>query len=140
MTALAADRPLSERHYGDRNFPVLGNVVIWGNALVVIDAATGLAKSGATAVAADKCVGAARFRADARGLGNSAVSVEVKSDTVRNYWNSAGGDLITLADVGKDCFIVDDQTVALTSNSNARCRAGKIHNVTEAGVWVRFDT
>lgn len=139
MTALQGDRRLSERHYGDRNFPVKGGEIIWENGIVVLDGTTGLAKSGANAVAADRTVGAARIRADARGQVNSAVSVEVKSDTVRNYWNSGGADAVTLADVGKDCFVVDDQTVALTSNTGARCRAGKIHNVTEAGVWVRFD-
>ncbi len=140
MTALLGDRRLSERHYGDRNFPVAANVVIWENGLVVVDGATGLAKSGSTAVAADKCVGAARIRADNRGGAASAISVEAKCDTVRNYWNSGGADAIAMVNIGADCFIVDDQTVALTNGGGTRCRAGKVWNVTEAGVWVRFDT
>ena len=47
---------------------------------------------------------------------------------------------ITLADIGKACYAVDDQTVALTDGGGgARARAGIIHQVTELGVWVRFD-
>lgn len=51
--------------------------------------------------------------------------------------NSAGGDAITLADVGDDCFAVDDQRVAKTSATNVRPRAGTIVDVESAGVWVR---
>lgn len=130
-----------ERGYGDRNFPVAASAVIWDNGMVQLGASDGLARLGGAAgtSANDVCVGCAHGRADNATGGNSAISVEVKSDTVRPMFNSAGGDLITVADIGKDCYVVDGQTVALTSNSNARGRAGRIHDVTEHGVWVRFD-
>jgi hypothetical protein len=77
-------------------------------------------------------------RYDNRGGSANAISAEVESDSVRCMFNSAGGDTITLMDIGKACFAVDDQTVALTDGTGARAQAGIIHNVTEAGVWVRF--
>ena len=36
------------------------------------------------------------------------------------FANSASGDLITAAEVGSDCYIVDDQTVAKTNGSSTR--------------------
>lgn len=50
--------------------------------------------------------------------------------------NSASTDLITQADVGKDCYIVDDQTVAKTDATASRSKAGRIVAVDADGVWV----
>ena len=55
------------------------------------------------------------------------------------FANSAAGDLITIADIGKPCFIVDDQTVAKTDATATRSRAGIVDAVENAGVWVRCD-
>ena len=52
--------------------------------------------------------------------------------------NSSSADAITLADIGSDCFIVDDQTVAKTSATNTRSVAGKVFDVDADGVWVDF--
>ena len=43
-----------------------------------------------------------------------------------------------LADIGADCYIVDDQTVAKTSGTNTRSVAGKVFDVDADGVWVDF--
>ena len=48
------------------------------------------------------------------------------------------GDLIAQADVGADCYIVDDQTVAKTNGTNTRSVAGKIIAVDADGVWVKI--
>lgn len=136
MTALAADRPLIKRHYGDRNFPVAGSVCLWENAMVALTTGGLLRPAGLAAT--DIVVGVSKRRYDNRaGLAN-AISAEVESDSVRAMFNSAGGDAITLMDIGKACYAVDDQTVALTDATGTRAKAGIIHNVTEAGVWVRF--
>lgn len=50
--------------------------------------------------------------------------------------NSADADAIAADDIGKDCYFVDDETVALTSGSNTRSLAGKVYDVDAAGVWV----
>ena len=47
-------------------------------------------------------------------------------------------DAIVRADVGADCYIVDDQTVAKTNGSNTRSVAGKIIAVDADGVWVKI--
>lgn len=139
MAALTADRKYTERDPVDRNFPVKGGVVCWANALVAIEAATGLLKpaGGAGGLATDAVVGWARFRADNRNGANSAISAEVTKVAARPMQNSGGGDAITLADVGKVCYAVDDQTVALTDGGGARAPAGLINNVTELGVWLQ---
>ena len=58
--------------------------------------------------------------------------------TVACFANSAAADAITLADIGADCYIVDDQTVAKTSATNTRSVAGKVFDVDAEGVWVDF--
>jgi len=58
--------------------------------------------------------------------------------------NSAGADEITAADIGKACFIVDNQTVAKTNGAvgegaPARSVAGIVDAVDDVGVWVLID-
>jgi hypothetical protein len=43
-----------------------------------------------------------------------------------------------LADVGKQCYLVDDQTVAKTDGTNTRSPAGFVRDVDADGVWVEF--
>ena len=50
--------------------------------------------------------------------------------------NSAGVDAITVADIGKYCFVIDDETVAKTSASGTRPRAGVVKVVDSAGVMI----
>lgn len=52
------------------------------------------------------------------------------------FKNSAGADQIGLADVGSDCFIADDETVAKTNATNTRPKAGRVEEVGNDGVWV----
>ena len=54
------------------------------------------------------------------------------------FANSVAADEITRADIGNDCYIVDDQTVAKTDGSGTRSIAGKIHDVDSVGVWIDF--
>lgn len=55
-----------------------------------------------------------------------------------SFNNSAAADAITRADIGNDCFGVDDQTVAKTDGSGTRSKAGKVFDVDAQGVWVKF--
>jgi len=137
VAQLTGDRPLQKRHYGDRNFPVAANVCLYENAMVALTVPGGLLRPAGLA-ATDVVVGVAKRRYDNRNGAANAISAEVESDSVRSMYNSGGADTITLADIGKPCFAVDDQTVALTDGTGARGQAGIIHQVTEAGVWVRF--
>lgn len=52
---------------------------------------------------------------------------------VFSFNNSSAGDAIAQADIGADCYWVDDQTVAKTNGTNTRSRAGKIHDLNSDG-------
>ncbi|NUL36332.1 hypothetical protein [Kosakonia sacchari] len=45
-------------------------------------------------------------------------------------------DPVTQAQAGRDCYVVDSQTVAKTSDTNARPVAGKVLGLEGDGVWV----
>lgn len=68
--------------------------------------------------------------------GHAASSLQVVVQTgVFKWTNGTSADAITQADVGQDCFAVDDQTVGRVM-STGRPRAGKIVQVDTDGVWV----
>lgn len=69
--------------------------------------------------------------------GKDGEDVNVRRGTFR-FANSSGADEITLADVGKDCFAADNQTVAKTDGGGARPKAGRIFDVDGGGVWVEL--
>lgn len=52
--------------------------------------------------------------------------------------NSSSTDAITIADVGRPCYLVDDQTVARTSSRGARPFAGIVAQVETDGVYVEI--
>jgi hypothetical protein len=65
-------------------------------------------------------------------LTTSGQNVHITLDrevVARWYANSASADLITTADLMKDVYIVDDQTVAKTSNSSTRSVAGRVWKI-----------
>ncbi len=64
---------------------------------------------------------------------------DVRNDGVFCFDSAGGADAITFDDIGATCYVVDDQTVALTNGTGTRSVAGKIHDVDAAGVWVVFE-
>lgn len=132
MAALTADRDTKERN-GDRlSLPVAASVTIYAGALLARDG-NGRATPGAVATTL-RGVGRAAERVT-NGAIAGAVSVEIEKGIFR-FGNSTAGDAITTADIGSDCYIVDDQTVAKTHGTNTRSVAGKIFDVDAQGVWV----
>lgn len=133
MVALSAERN-TPRRTGDRFArPVKGGVKIFLGALVCLDA-NGFAVPGA-AVSTLKADGRAHETVDNTAGADGAVMVGVRPGIYR-FDNSAAGDAIAAADIGNPCYVVDDHTVAKTSNSNARPQAGRICDVDAQGVWV----
>lgn len=134
---LAADRDTPRKDGVVFEFPMKDNVKIFAGALVVIES-SGYAAPGSTAATHVAAFVAQDF-ADNTGPGHAAGAVKVK---VRRgcfrFKNSASGDAITLADVSKVCYVVDDEQVAKTHNSNARSVAGIVRDVDASGVWVEF--
>lgn len=68
---------------------------------------------------------------------NGDITIRVRTGVFR-FVNSAAGDAITAAWIGKPCFVVDDQTVAKTSNAGARPVCGIVWSVDTDGVWVQM--
>lgn len=103
-------------------------IKVWGGSIVTRNAAGYLTK-GATATL---CTGVGRAEATA---GNSAGAAGALTVDYRQgiflFANSAAGDLITIADIGKLCYNVDDQTVAKTDGTATRSRAGGLPPTTD---------
>lgn len=132
--ALTQDRNTPEKDGVLRVFPVAAATTIYAGALVALG--LGFAMPGATALGLVS-VGRAQEAADnANGQDGDALIV-VKRGVFR-FGNSAAADLITLAEVGSACYIVDDETVAKTNGAGTRSAAGTVEDVDAAGVWVRI--
>lgn len=113
------------------NVPVKTATTIYAGALVALNAGYAVPASTATGLVA---VGIAEKTVTNSGA-DGAVSIDVRQGAFK-FNNSGSGDLIAQTDVGADAFIVDDQTVAKTSGSLTRSRAGKILQIESDGVWV----
>lgn len=134
MAPLTADRN-TPRAEGDERSGTLGATQsIFAGAILMRNASGDLIK-GATATGSFGAgMALERMASDAAG----ATAIRYRPGTFR-FANSAAGDLITKADIGTVCYIVDDQTVAKTSGTNTRSPAGVVDSVDAQGVWVRFD-
>ncbi|MCX7284399.1 MAG: hypothetical protein NTX28_10200 [Novosphingobium sp.] len=135
MVALAAARNTPEKVGSERAIPLTANAKVYQGGMVQISAAGfGVA---AAAAAANVTVGVARESVDNTGGANGAVSVKTRRGIYR-FGNSAAGDLIARSEIGKQVYVVDDQTVAKTNNAGARPVAGICFDVDAQGVWVEF--
>ncbi|HEU4408118.1 MAG TPA: hypothetical protein VFS43_22845 [Polyangiaceae bacterium] len=137
--ALAAGRKpprLNDIDFHKQAVPVAANTTIFQGAMVDKAATGGMAKPGA-ANTTDKCLGVAQST-----VVNGAVAGANKVVLAYGVWkmrNSSAGDLITEADIGNDCFLVDDETVARTNGTNTRHVAGEVYKLdADGGVFVHF--
>ena len=136
MVALSADRNSPKLEGDIIEQGVAASQLIYAGALVARNASGYLVK-GATSTTLIG-VGRADERVDNSAGAAGDKRVKVRKGTFR-FANSASTDQITIADIGKACWIVDDQTVARTSATNTRSRAGIVRDVDAQGVWVEFD-
>lgn len=136
MAALSADRNTARLEGDIRQGDAAASVTIYAGALLMRDASGNLTP-GATATGA---VGVGRAEAQVDNSSGAAgdLTVDYRPGVYR-YANSSGADLITKADIGAKCFIVDDQTVARTDATATRSPAGIVDGVDANGVWVRLD-
>ena len=141
MAALIAAN-VKVRHLGTnpQSLPQKGSTTIYQGAIVMCDS-SGYAKPGATATG---CVGVG-VALDNGGLAawtnsgaDGASRVSFGEGVFGPFANS--GTSIAVGDEGKDCYIVDDQTVHRTDGSGTRSPAGRIHSVTSEGVFVEMSS
>ena len=133
MTALTADRmtpAASDRQI--HHYDMKAATKLFAGAMAVLDA--GYAAPGRTATGL-VCVGRSEFYVDNSAGAAGDVKAKVRAGIFR-WNNSTSTDAITRTEIGLDCYIVDDNTVAKTNGSSTRSVAGKIVDVDAQGVWV----
>lgn len=136
MAAATTDRNTRQRAGLVRAFPMAAATKIPAGVIACVSA-SGVLTNGATALNL-KAVGVPQSTLDNSAGAASAFMGEVHGGVWGPFGNSAAADQITLAEVGSDCYIVDNQTVAKTNGTSTRSVAGKVWDVTTEGVWVQF--
>lgn len=132
--AAAGPRNTITRQGEDREIGVKAATRIWQGTIAVNDA--GVAAPGRTATGL-VALGVAQETADNLQGAANAIRAKIRRGTF--YLKNSSGDPVTAASIGKDVFIVDDETVSATNaGGNTQSVAGKCHDVDAGGVWVTF--
>lgn len=132
--SLSKDRNTERRDGQQFVDPVAAGVRIFAGAIVVLNA-NGLATPAVKATGL-KTRGIAEEQVDNTAGADGAQSVATRRGLFRLANSSA--DPISRTDIGNLCYLVDDQTVAKTDDSNARSAAGTIRDLDDVGVWVQI--
>ncbi len=138
MPALTQDRDTQRRAGKKGSGPVAAATKIFAGSIVCAQTGAAFLTKGATSTTL-RGIGVAEETVDNSAGAAGALNVPYDRDGWFRFANSSAGDRITLADVGADCFIVDDQTVAKTNGTNTRSVAGKVRDVDASGVWIEFN-
>lgn len=114
--------------------PVKANTVIRAG-VIVCASATGLAVEGSTAANLTYLGRADQY------VDNSTGADGEKTVQVRRLkafkWENLGTDAVTQAQLGKVCYVADNQTVAATDGAGTRSKAGIVVGIDADGVWVQ---
>lgn len=139
MAALTGPRNIDRMgsDYSEGERPVGANAVLYNGALCVTNAAGYLVPASTATGLRRPCVHVTidNARSLTGTAANGGVTAKVQFGIFK-FKNSASADEIVQADVGSDCFIVDDQTVAKTNGSSTRSTAGEVVAVDATGVFV----
>lgn len=125
------ERNTFEREGRTFSHPLKAGAVINRGVIVVLEA--GAAKAGA-AGAGLVAVGISEESTD-QTAGDTRVKAKLGCFLLAN----SATDPIAAADVGSDCYVEDDITVAKTDDTGALSLAGKVRAIADGGVWVEFD-
>ena len=128
--ALTADRNTLFKDGEVITVPVASNVKIFAGAIVAANA-TGFATKGAAATTLTYLGRADEF-VDNTGGADGAKTIMVRRKKAFKWKNST--DAVVQADLGKVCYIEDDQTVCHTASGKSV--AGTVVGVETDGVWV----
>ena len=131
--ALTADRNTKMQEAELVSQPVAANAVCHAGGLAVLNA-TGFAAPGSTALNLTY-IGRFNEAVDNTGGADGAKTVLIRRKKAF-YYNNTPADAVTQADVGKVCYIVDDEAVARTNGVNTRSAAGTVVAVDANGVWI----
>ena len=136
MTAATKNRNTASRAGLKRSHLVAATAQCFAGTIAVMNA-TGYAEPASTATGLVALGVFSHYQDNTDGAdGDQTVEIE------RGYFhfaNSASADAIAVTDIGKACYLVDDQTVALTDGTSSRSLAGIVDDVDANGVWVHID-
>ena len=135
MVDLTTGRNTFKRLGDHRLEPMAAGAKIFIGAIVMRNAAGHVTK-GATATG---CIGVGRSGNTYDNTAGAAGDLACEYLTGVFGYANLGTDLVTQADVGKLCFIADDQTVARTNGGNTRSPAGYVDGIEGSTVWVRLE-
>ena len=131
--ATTRDRNTLQREGSRFTHPVAADAVILAGTIVCLSA--GNAVPGGQ-VAGLITVGIADAGADNTGGAAGALSVDAMLGTF--LLANAATDTLTTADIGAECYVFDNETVARTDGGVSRPVAGRVRQVEAGGVWVTF--
>ncbi len=114
------------------NVPITASTKIFAGSLVAANA-TGFATPGAVATTLTY-LGRAEEQVDNTTGANGDKTINIRRGKAFKFKNHT--DAVTQADLGKVCYIVDDETVAKTNGTNTRSAAGIVVGIDSDGVWV----
>lgn len=107
--------------------------------IVAVDTTTGLLVLGQVSTTL-KVLGVSARECDTATLDAADRVVPVDHGTFGNFTSAGGADAIAADDIKKPCYVVDDDTVALTDGGSTRSFAGTIHAVNDDGsIVVQFE-
>ena len=124
MAALSKNRSTPERIATLRQFEAAGE--IYAGALVALN-------SSGKAVPASDTAGL-RVLGRAENTAAAGEKVNIRRGAFL-FDNGTDTELLTSADIGADCYVLDDQTVGKVGGT-AKIKAGKVLDVTDDGVAV----
>lgn len=127
MAALSKNRKTSERIPALRQFEA--GAKIYAGALVALNTA------GKAVPASDTAGLTVVGRAEITAESGKMVTVKTGCFLYENSTSAA----VTAAEVGKVCYVADDQTVAKTGGTNSIV-AGLVYDIDKKGVWVLVGT
>ena len=136
MTAATQNRNTPNRLGCRRALAVAASTMCYAGTIAVMNA-SGFAEPASTATGL-VALGVFTSQVDNAAGANGDQVAEFERGYFR-FANSAAADEITATDIGSLCYLVDDQTVALTDGTSTRSIAGIVDDVDELGVWVLID-
>lgn len=141
MTALAQDRN-TQRRYVERivadNALIAANKTVWNGSLVASDA-TGALNPAADTVGLTVLGVAQRKMVNATG---AAVAVVPPAKVAAGCFKfgTTGGNALTAADIGKNAYVLDDQTVVRAAGTTNSIVAGIVDSIDpDGGIWVKIN-
>ncbi len=129
--ALTKPKPIKSRSGNIYMRKLKAGTKIYTGALVLLDGGFAVAGKTATGLIAD---GVARDMVDNTNGADGDVSVPVEHGMIWGFLGSG----VTEADIGKDAYVIDDDTVAADNGGATRSQAGKIIDVAKGLVWVKL--